>query len=288
MSEALRLGAKEPEVKRLQERLALRGFQPGRTDGLFGARTEAALLAFQRAQGLLPDGVYGPRTKLRLDPASVIRKAEPLLFITADLVAAMFPATPVGTIARFLPMILAALKAAGLGDKPMLLTALATIRAESEGFAPIAEQVSRFNTSPNGAPFDLYDHRADLGNRGRPDGERYRGRGFVQLTGRANYTQIGKALGLGLQLVQEPARALEPEIAARILAAFLKPHERAIKEAVLDGDLVRIRRIVNGGTHGLDRFTDAFLRGYRLLEDPVWPSGALDAALAARPDLRRA
>ncbi|HWL66765.1 MAG TPA: peptidoglycan-binding protein [Geminicoccus sp.] len=284
----LRFTDRGPEVKRMQERLTLRGFRPGPTDGIFGAATEAALIAFQRAQGLLPDGVYGPKTRLRLDPAGILHKAEPYLFLSADLVAKMFPATPAGNIARFLPLVLTALKASGIADKPMILTALATIRAETEGFLPIEERVSRFNTSPGGRPFDLYDQRADLGNRGRPDGERYRGRGFVQLTGRANYTAIGKALGMGLALVQDPARALEPETAARILAAFLQPHEREIKEAVLDGDLLRIRRLVNGGSHGFGRFADAFLRGFRLIDDPVWPAGELDAAIRARPDLRSA
>ncbi len=288
MSDSLRRSDRGPAVKQMQERLALRGFRPGPADGVFGEATEAALIAFQRSQGLLADGVYGPRTRLRLDPTGAIRKFEPLLLVTADVVAKMFPATPAGTIARFLPLILGALKASGLTDKPMLLTALATIRAESEGFAPVEEQVSRHNTSPSGTPFDLYDHRADLGNRGRPDGERFRGRGFIQLTGRANYAAIGKALGLGLSLVQEPARALDPETAARILAGFLKPHERTIKESLLDGDLLRIRRLVNGGSHGFGRFADAFLRGYRLIDDPVWPSGELDAVIRARPDLRLA
>ena len=59
---------------------------------------------------------------------------------------------------------LAALDAAEIGDRPMVLMALATIRAESAGFRPIDEGISRYNTSPSGHPFDLYDHRHDLGN----------------------------------------------------------------------------------------------------------------------------
>lgn len=275
-----------PDVQRMQERLILRGFQPGPADGMFGPATQAALLAFQRDQGLRADGIYGPNSKLRLDPAGVIRRGEPLAGVTSDLVAQLFPATPAGNIARFLPLILAALKAGGMADKPMLLTALATIRAETESFLPVEERVSRFNTSPAGRPFDLYDHRADLGNRGQPDGEQFRGRGFVQLTGRANYTAIGKALGL--PLVQEPDRTLDPGTAARILVTFLQPHERSIKEALLDGDLLRIRRLVNGGSHGFGRFADTFLRGFRLIDDPVWPAGELDAAIRSRADLRQA
>jgi len=74
--------------------------------------------------------------------------------------------------------------------------ALATIRAETESFHPINEGLSKFNTSPGGHPFDLYDHRTDLGNQGKGDGAKYRGRGYVKLTGRFNYQNYGAALGV--------------------------------------------------------------------------------------------
>lgn len=53
----------------------------------------------------------------------------------------------------------------------MVLMALATIRAETEGFEPISEYKSEYNTSPSGHPFDLYDNRQDLGNTGKLDGK---------------------------------------------------------------------------------------------------------------------
>lgn len=152
-----------------------------------------------------------------------------------------------------------------LVDKPMVLMALATIRAETESFEPVGEGRSRFNTSPAGRPFDLYDHRRDLGNQGPPDGERYRGRGYVQLTGRFNYRRYGEVIGLGDKLEKDPDLASRPDIAGRLLSAFLKSKERRIKEALVAGDLRTARRLVNGGSHGLDRFSDAYLRGERLL-----------------------
>jgi peptidoglycan L-alanyl-D-glutamate endopeptidase CwlK len=179
--------------------------------------------------------------------------------VTPDQIQPMFPATPPANIAANLPHVLAALTGTGLIDTAMLLMALATIRAETESFRPIAEAVSRFNTSPGGHPFDLYDRRTDLGNQGPPDGASFRGRGFVQLTGRTNYTRY--ASELSLDLVNNPALACEPAIAARLLAHFLAARQTAIRHALSEDDLATARRLVNGGTHGLDRFTAAYRTG---------------------------
>ena len=279
MPPALKRGAHGPDVERLQKALATAGFRPGRIDGCFGAATEAALLAFQRAHGLLADGVAGPVTRHALGLGGSGEPCYVLDRITVDLVAEMFPFTPLSPLRRHLPAVLDGLRAFGLVDKPMALMALATIRAESEGFVPAEEAVSRYNTSPDGHAFDLYDRRRDLGNAGPPDGYRYRGRGFVQLTGRANYAHYGAALGLGPRLLQEPDLALDAPIAGSLLAAFLCERRLRIKEALIEADLPRARRLVNGGTHGLDRFVAAYRTGDRLLDDPVWPASR--AALAA-------
>jgi peptidoglycan L-alanyl-D-glutamate endopeptidase CwlK len=260
----LRLGSRGADVKRLQRSLKAAGFSPGPIDGDFGPATEAAVLAFQRSAGLLADGIAGPRTRSALDLAADPGLESVIPRITPRLVSEMFPFTPVDNIERNLPPVLDALAADDLVDRPMVLVALATIRAETESFEPIAEWRSRFNSSPGGHPFDLYDRRADLGNLGPPDGERYRGRGYVQLTGRSNYRKYGKVIDLGNRLQREPDLACEPAIAGKLLAAFLKDKERPIKEALLEGDLRAARRLVNGGSHGLDRFTDAYERGERL------------------------
>ena len=70
--------------------------------------------------------------------------------------------------------------------------------------------------------------------------------------------------------MREPHRAADPGLAGRILAAFLADRQRPIKEALLEGDLSRARRLVNGGRHGLDRFIAAYRAGDALLADPVW------------------
>jgi len=254
-------------IKACQRLLAAQGFKPGAIDGVFGLGTQAAVMAFQRSEGLLADGVVGARTGAAL-LGSKGAPAAPLPSvmdkITVAVVSQMFPHTAVGSIKKNLPFVLDALAAAGLIDRLMVLAALGTIRAETEGFVPISEGISRYNTSPNGAAFDLYDNRRDLGNQGKPDGKNFCGRGFIQLTGRANYTKYGPLLKPKQDLVNNPALAGEAAIAAQLLALFLKDQERPIKEALLDQNFAKARSCVNGGVHGLDRFVDAYKIGLRL------------------------
>jgi peptidoglycan L-alanyl-D-glutamate endopeptidase CwlK len=261
--EFLRLGSSGPRVATLQEQLRQRGFDPGEFAGRFGHGTDAALRAFQHSVGVPVDGLVGPNTVAALKMPSVASN------ITLHQVLPMFPGTPRVNTQFHLPFVLKALCDAELADKSMVLVALGTIRAESATFQPVEEIVSPFNTSTGGHPFDKYDNRRDLGNQGPPDGARFKGRGFVQLTGRANYESFSKAIGLGRQLVDDPDRATDPDIAARLLAAFLKDKEHSIRRALQAQDCAGARKLVNGGRHGLEDFEDVFHLGQALVPDDV-------------------
>ncbi len=252
------------DVKKLQNRLKELGFNPGIADGDFGAGTTAALIAFQRSEGLLPDGIAGKKTIEALG-FKFTSAGFDISAVTVQVASKMLPAALIGNIKTNLPIVLNALKAVSLADKNMILMALATIRSETDGFEPLSEFKSKFNSSPNGHPFDLYDNRKDLGNQGKPDGERFKGRGFIQLTGRANYLKHGKAIGLGDKLIKNPELANHAETAAKLLASFLKNKEMAIKQALIVGDLTGARRLVNGGSHGLESFKEAFRTGEKLI-----------------------
>ena len=261
----LKRGMSGPEVLALQQALLDHGFDPGTIDGEFGGGTEAAVLAFQRSEVLLADGVAGPRTQAALGLIQDDTLPSVVPAVSVQVVSQMFPFTAVGNIKANLPFVLQALEVRGLSDRSMVLMALATIRAEAEPFLPLEEGISKFNTSPNGHSFDLYDNRKDLGNTGPPDGELYKGRGFVQLTGRDNYRRFGPQLSTPADLEAHPTLAAAASIASELLALFIGDREPQIKDALMHDNLMAARRLVNGGSHGLERFTDAFRRGEALL-----------------------
>jgi putative chitinase len=185
--------------------------------------------------------------------------------LTPNLVIRMFPSAPRANIERYLPIVRRALTERGLVDKTMVLMALATVRAESATFDPISEVPSPYNTELPGHPFNKYDWRQDLGNMGPPDGAMFRGRGFIQLTGRKNYRLYGALLGY--DLIGNPELANTPQPAAQILAAYLKQNEPSIRSALATGDLAAARRIVNGGLNGLEGFRAAYMSGALLIRD---------------------
>jgi peptidoglycan hydrolase-like protein with peptidoglycan-binding domain len=65
----LKKGSDDPAVPDLQEALTALGFDPGPADGVFGAKTEAAVKAFQQARGIAADGVVGRVTWINIDEA---------------------------------------------------------------------------------------------------------------------------------------------------------------------------------------------------------------------------
>ena len=115
---------------------------------------------------------------------------------------------------------------------------LAQVCHESEGFLWIIED-------DDGTK---YEGRQDLGNTETGDGPRYKGRGFLQLTGRANYHRVGAALGL--DLVARPELAEDPVNALKTACEFWKEH--GINSLADHDDFIAVTRKVNGGTRGLE------------------------------------
>jgi predicted chitinase len=147
-------------------------------------------------------------------------------------------------VGKYLPLIIDALKEFGIYTKNTVIATIATIGTEVASFTPINEY------GGNAYFKKMYEGRKDLGNTQAGDGVKYHGRGFIQITGRANYQYYGKALGV--DLVNNPDLALDPKIAARILALYFK--NRGIATLAENSNWEGVRRGVNGGLNGWDRF----------------------------------
>jgi putative peptidoglycan binding protein len=234
------------EIRRLQQRLTALGYATGGVDGVLGPATKGALKRFQADHGLEVDGVVGPATKAALAAAKPTKPAKKgaAPSLTPDQISALL-GCKVANVRRYWPPLRTALAEQGLNDRASMIAALATVATEVPDFAPINE----FGTT---AYFRrMYEGRTDLGNTHPGDGARYHGRGFIQLTGRANYRGYGHKLNVPLE--QNPDLALDAKVAARVLAAYLKDH--GIGALAARGDWQGVRRAVNGGLNGWDRFS---------------------------------
>lgn len=134
-----------------------------------------------------------------------------------------------------------ALKADGIYSPLTMVGAMATVRVEvGKNFKPINEIASG----------QAYEFRSDLGNTQAGDGVKYKGRGYIQITGRNNYTNYGSIFGV--DLINKPELALQPELSAKILSRYFK--DRAINIQCDKQNWIKVRQQVNGGQNGLEEF----------------------------------
>jgi hypothetical protein len=150
-----------------------------------------------------------------------------------------------------LPLLLDELKEKKLLNPETVIAALATVGVECH-FRPVQEA---FWLSPKARSaylkrYEYYTKKGkELGNIKPGDGERYCGRGYIQLTGRSNYTHYGKVLKV--DLVNHPELALQPDIAAKILVQYFI--ERHVDQKAQAKNWKAVRRAVNGK---LKHYTD--------------------------------
>ena len=109
---------------------------------------------------------------------------------------------------------------------------------------PTAESAQPFVRNPQALANRVYGGR--MGNKDPGDGWRYRGRGLIMVTGRDNYTALGRVMGL--PLADQPDLLLDAAIATR---ASIVWWERNVPDSAIN-NLLAVTRRVNGGTVGLD------------------------------------
>lgn len=205
--------------------------------------------------------------------------------------------------------IISALQDRGITDEKAIKNVLAQVQAES-GFVPQSEQVERY-TAKN--LFDMYGAGNKAGNKVRfktmqeaeqvvgqgpqavaetlyggrmgnvepGDAYKYRGRGFIQLTGRDAYRRVGQAIGVDLEA--NPELANDPEIAARIVPAFLIDYKGA-KPGELS-DIGRTTRLVGAADAGALAKREKIAAGMTLEPPPV-PTAAPTTAMAEPPPIK--
>jgi putative chitinase len=106
-----------------------------------------------------------------------------------------------------------------------------------------------------------YEGRADLGNTQPGDGKLYCGRGIFQLTGRANYANIGAALALPLE--SQPEMAAQPYAAVQIACNYWMKH--GINQPADADNIQIVTRLINGGQNGLASRQRALARAKEIL-----------------------
>lgn len=182
--------------------------------------------------------------------------------MNVDTLLAAMPGLARSTATSYLPFMEAAQREFGVTNQLRCYMWLAQVGHESASLKYMEEIAS-------GA---AYEGRLDLGNTQPGDGVRFKGRGPIQLTGRANYTAAGNALNL--PLVSNPPMAAQPQYAFRVSAWWWWSHGlNAISDT---GDVVAATRRINGGTNGLadrqSRYTKCRGLGAAVLPGEVTPS----------------
>jgi len=113
--------------------------------------------------------------------------------------------------------------------------------------AQLAHESGEFRYMEELASGAAYEGRKDLGNTQAGDGVRFKGRGLIQITGRANYTAVGKALGV--DFLSSPELLETPQYA--VISACWFWNSRNLNVLADKDDFLGITKKVNGGTNGL-------------------------------------
>jgi len=184
--------------------------------------------------------------------------------------AILGPYGPLQNVQNNWPLVETMLDGRGIYSPMCAVAAISTIAVETGTFCPIKER---------GGPAyltNLYENRKDLGNDQPGDGVKFRGRGYIQITGRADYAHFGSECEV--DLISNPDLALDPSVSAAILALYFE--ERQIGEYADQQNWEMVRRRVNGGLTGWPRFIDAVTKLVSALKNPPPAAGiSLEATL---------
>jgi len=274
----LRLGSEGEDVKKLQVKLGIEAI------GKFGPKTDAAVKAWQSSHGLTADGIVGDGTWSKMfggaapvaaAPAAPIAnsgnlKLSKLKGHIPDAVIAMIP----DTAAKF-----------GINTPLRLAHFLAQCGHESGGFRatqenlnysakglmgifkkyfPNASLAAQYERKPAKIAAKVYGGRMGNGNEASGEGYKFRGRGYIQLTGKENYTAFGKSIGEDILSNPDVVSSKYALLSAAWFFSKNGLHKMADSGAS-DAVVTQITKRVNGGTIGLADRIKHFKEYYKLL-----------------------
>ena len=276
----LKNGSKGDDVKKLQEKLGVEAI------GTFGPKTEAAVKAWQKANGLKDDGVVGDATWAKLfgesaPVATVVKEdvvipsggplnLEKLKGHIPDAVIAQIPETA----AKF-----------NITNNLRLAHFLSQCGHESGGFKAVSENLNysadglkkifgkyfpgnlneSYARQPEKIAARVYASRMGNGDEASKEGFKFRGRGYIQLTGKANYTNFTKFIGEDCIANPDLVATKYPLASAAFFFDSNKLWSICDKGAD-DATVTAVTKRVNGGTIGLPDRIKHFKEYYNLLK----------------------
>jgi putative chitinase len=276
----LKNGSKGDDVKKLQEKLGVEAI------GTFGPKTEAAVKAWQKANGLKDDGIVGDATWAKLfgksaPTATVVKEdvvipsggplnIEKLKGHIPDTVLAQIP----DTAAKF-----------NITNNLRLAHFLSQCGHESGGFKAVSENLNysadglkkifgkyfpgnlneSYAKQPEKIASRVYGNRMGNGDEASKEGYKFRGRGYIQLTGKANYTKFTQFIGE--DCVSNPDLVATKYPLASAAFFFDSNKLWAICDrGADDATVTSVTKRVNGGTLGLSDRIKHFKEYYNLLK----------------------
>ena len=276
----LKNGSKGDDVKKLQEKLGVEAI------GTFGPKTEAAVKAWQKANGLKDDGIVGDATWSKLfgesaPVAAVVKEdvvipsggplnLEKLKGHIPDAVIAQIPETA----AKF-----------NITNNLRLAHFLSQCGHESGGFKAVSENLNysadglkkifgkyfpgnlneSYARQPEKIAARVYASRMGNGDEASKEGFKFRGRGYIQLTGKANYTNFTKFIGEDCIANPDLVATKYPLASAAFFFDSNKLWAICDKGAD-DVTVTAVTKRVNGGTIGLADRIKHFKEYYNLLK----------------------
>lgn len=270
----LKKGDNNENVRLMQEKL---GISPAVTN--FGTKTEEAVKAFQLKNGLTPDGIVGDNTwGMIMGSSSPVQSIAPISGLKLDKLKGHIPDTVIqmitDTAAKF-----------SINTPLRLAHFLAQCGHESDGFKATQENLNYsakglngifkkyFPTEASALPYErkpeeiankVYGGRMGNGLEASGEGYKFRGRGYIQLTGKENYIAFGKAIGEDIVSNPDVVSGKHALLSAAWFFSKNGLHTMADGGAT-DAVVTSITKRVNGGTNGLADRIKHFKEYYNLL-----------------------